>query len=287
MKKCTKCKQTKSFDQFFKDRYKRDGYRCVCKKCMKTHMPKKRVIETLPDNLKRCTKCKKIKDKSQYWGSVDGRDGLQAKCIDCARSYRKKWEKDNPTYYQDYDKEQGEERLAKKRAYYQKNKEYFRKKFREYAAKMTAEEKRERHRKWRNANREHVRKCARDRWRKRYYNDNQFRLAAVLRSRQANVLRNKTKVGSMVRDLGCTLEEFEQHIESQFEEGMTWDNWGKGNECWNLDHIKPLHLFDLEDREEWLEACHYTNIRPLWEIDNLSRTYEEFYDEDTEMATET
>jgi len=58
-----------------------------------------------------------------------------------------------------------------------------------------------------------------------------------------------------------------KHIEAQFKSGMTWENWSRTG--WHLDHIKPLSSFDLSDRAQFLEACHYTNYQPLWAKDNL------------------
>jgi hypothetical protein len=50
---------------------------------------------------------------------------------------------------------------------------------------------------------------------------------------------------------------------------MSWDNWT--TDGWHIDHIKPLASFDLTDRQQLLLACHYTNLQPLWAIDNLSK----------------
>ena len=50
---------------------------------------------------------------------------------------------------------------------------------------------------------------------------------------------------------------------------MTWDNYGYDG--WHLDHKTPLAAFDLTDREEFLQACHYTNYQPLWSLDNLRK----------------
>lgn len=65
--------------------------------------------------------------------------------------------------------------------------------------------------------------------------------------------------------LGCTSEQFKQHLESKFTEGMTWDNYPK----WHVDHIKPISLATTE--QEAIELSHYTNLQPLWAEDNLRK----------------
>jgi len=105
--------------------------------------------------------------------------------------------------------------------------------------------------------------------RNRCLTDVNFKLSKLLRSRIIFAVKNNKKVGSAIRDLGCSVEELKAHLESQFKEGMNWENWTiKG---WHLDHIKPLASFNLQDRREFLKACHYTNLQPLWAFDNLSK----------------
>lgn len=105
--------------------------------------------------------------------------------------------------------------------------------------------------------------------------DISYRLIRSLRSRLNHAIKNNAKVGSAVADLGCSIEFFKQHIEQKFynntktNENMTWDNYGLYG--WHLDHIIPLSSFDLNDREQFLIACHYTNLQPLWAEDNLSK----------------
>ena len=97
----------------------------------------------------------------------------------------------------------------------------------------------------------------------------QFKLSINLRNRLNDALKNNYKSVSAVRDLGCTVEELKKYLESKFSPGMTWDNWTIDG--WHIDHIKPLSSFDLTDRNQLLEACHYTNLQPLWAKDNLSK----------------
>jgi hypothetical protein len=97
----------------------------------------------------------------------------------------------------------------------------------------------------------------------------QFRLECALRIRINKVINRGYKVGSAVDDLGCTSTELKAYLESKFEAGMSWENWSQYG--WHIDHIKPLSSFNLEDREEFLEACNYTNLQPLWAEDNLKK----------------
>ena len=100
--------------------------------------------------------------------------------------------------------------------------------------------------------------------------DIQYKLSTRLRVRLCHALKNKQKSGSAVRDLGCSIEELKQHLESKFQPGMSWDNWTING--WHIDHIKPLVSFDLTDKNQLLEACHYTNLQPLWAKDNLAKS---------------
>lgn len=98
--------------------------------------------------------------------------------------------------------------------------------------------------------------------------DVSYRLRKYLRSRINSAIRFKFKSGSAVKDLGCSIEYLKQYIEGKFVEGMSWSNHGK----WHIDHIKPLGNFDLSKREKFLEACHYTNLQPLWAEDNRQKS---------------
>jgi len=105
---------------------------------------------------------------------------------------------------------------------------------------------------------------------KRLKIDIQYKLRNNLRTRLNGAIKGNYKAGSAVRDLGCTIDELKSYLESKFLPNMTWDNWSKDG--WHIDHIKPLSSFDLSDRKQLLEACHYTNLQPLWAKDNLTKS---------------
>jgi hypothetical protein len=76
------------------------------------------------------------------------------------------------------------------------------------------------------------------------------------------------KVGKTIELAGCSLEDLMKHLESKFTEGMTWENYGR----WHIDHIRPCASFSLEDPEEQKKCFHWTNLQPLWAIDNLRKS---------------
>lgn len=97
--------------------------------------------------------------------------------------------------------------------------------------------------------------------------DPSFRIGRNLRKRIWKVLKLNLKSDSCDALLGCSYEELKGHIESKFEDGMSWDNYGE----WHLDHIKPCSLFDLSLEDQQRECFNYTNLQPLWAKDNLSK----------------
>jgi len=84
----------------------------------------------------------------------------------------------------------------------------------------------------------------------------------ILRSFKRNGYTKKSQSNKI---LGCSFEEFKQHLERQFTKGMTWENQGQ----WHLDHIYPMSL--AKDEEEIIRLNHYTNFQPLWAIDNIKK----------------
>jgi hypothetical protein len=138
----------------------------------------------------------------------------------------------------------------------------------QYIKRPEVKEKEHSFRKVRNA-RSEVRAQKAEYKRNRYFHDINFKLTNVLRARLNGAILNNHKGGSAVEDLGCSIEELKKHLELQWKPGMTWDNWT--TDGWHIDHIKPLSKFDLTNPTQCKEACHYTNLQPLWSEDNLRK----------------
>jgi len=136
-----------------------------------------------------------------------------------------------------------------------------------------SDEYRKRHaesfKKWAARNQDHRRKYRRNYKTKRLREDVHFWLAYAIRTRLNIAVRNGYKAGSAVKLLGCSIDEFKQHLQAQFVPGMTWENRGLGG--WHIDHIVPLSAFDLFDPKQLAAACHHTNMQPLWETENLRK----------------
>ena len=97
-------------------------------------------------------------------------------------------------------------------------------------------------------------------------NDPEFDILSRLRSRLRSAVSHKS---SRTMELcGCTLQELMIHLENQFTDGMTWGNRSE----WHVDHIKPCSKFNLLDPDEQAKCFHYTNLQPLWMVDNLKKS---------------
>jgi len=134
------------------------------------------------------------------------------------------------------------------------------------------EENKESHRassmRWYHNNKERAISKSAEYTRNRRNTDIEFKLICNIRTRTSAVLRGRIKSGSSVTDLGCTPEYLKLYLESKFESGMSWENYGS---VWEIDHIIPLSSFDLSDRTQFLKAVNYENLAPLLVFANRSK----------------
>jgi hypothetical protein len=99
----------------------------------------------------------------------------------------------------------------------------------------------------------------------------QEKIANNLRKNISNIINGNKVSNQFQKDLGCTPQMFLMHLQLQFDEKMTWGNYGK----WHVDHINPLCSFDLTDPEQVKEATNFNNLRPLWAIENTQKSKED------------
>lgn len=102
-----------------------------------------------------------------------------------------------------------------------------------------------------------------------------FKLKLNIRNSISSYIKRNgfNKKSKTIEILGCTYEQFKQHIESQFEPWMSWDNMGNPkdkvfeiNKTWDIDHIIPISTAITE--EDVIRLNHYTNLRPLCSVHN-------------------
>lgn len=210
--------------------------------------------------MKYCCRCKK--EQLEICFNIDNNrlDGLYPICKDCRK--------------EEYNLKK-QFILQQKREYYKRNREKIKLKNKDYRVK-NIELIRLKDNVRQSANKKQRNEIAKLYKSKRTKRDLNYKLCNALRSRMYHAIKNSQKVGSAVFDLGCSVEEVKTYLESKFYpnpetyENMTWDNWGRNG--WHIDHITALHKFDLTNREEFLKACHYTNLQPLWYEENLRKT---------------
>jgi hypothetical protein len=70
--------------------------------------------------------------------------------------------------------------------------------------------------------------------------------------------------------VGYSLEELKLHLESQFTEGMSWDNYGE----WHIDHIIPVDSFNIQnyDDNNFKKCWSLNNLQPLWAEQNIKKS---------------
>lgn len=199
--------------------------------------------------MRKCYKCQKEKDEQKdfYKSSLyKNRINVRFICKECDTLVQREKQ-------QKLTEEQKEKQRQKCRDYYQRNrlsiiekkKQYFQDKKEQILPKRYKQiEKRKR-------------------------TDPNFRFSLAIRQRFNKALHGEYKKGSAVKALGCSIKEAREHIEKQFQPGMTWDNYGRGKGKWNIDHKIPLDYG--KNQEQKLILCHYANLQPLWTEENSSK----------------
>lgn len=189
--------------------------------------------------------------------------------------------KEEKRVYNKQYRERNKERIREQKnkymkEYYLKNKEKI-SKYQELYYQRNAENVKTRVRNWKEENKPVV-----DAYNKRYradhtkehaeyikrrrHEDPKYKLICAIRNMLNNAFNKRMKIEKTKETeeiLGCSIEVFIAHLQSQFQEGMTLENHGE----WHIDHIIPLSSAKTED--DVIKLNHYTNLQPLWAKDNI------------------
>lgn len=170
-------------------------------------------------------------------------------CKPCVAINRIKWKKENPEKVLQYDRYY---RTTEKRIEYAKKYKQSKK----YKAQCV---------RYRADNRDKINKY----FTERAKIDPNFKMRLRLRTRIYLAFKERKfrKSSNTIDLIGCDFNKLQRHIEKQFTSKMNWENYGK----WHIDHIIPLHKFDLTKLKNQKMAFNYRNLQPLMAHENLSK----------------
>lgn len=206
-----------------------------------------------------CSSCKETKLLTLFPKNKNFKTGYNSRCKVCINKINKGWRTNSRDKYLSYRKREYydnfEAKKDQRKAYNQKRRK----------------EKSQYDINYRKKNKEKIKKYKKA-WEDRNKNNPIFKIKRNLRRRVHHALMGNNKSKSTFELIGCSPEEFKIYIESLWLTGMSWDNYDFYG--WHIDHIIPCYKFDLSKSEEQIKCFHYTNQRPLWAKDNLSRSRE-------------
>lgn len=215
---------------------------------------------------KLCNFCKISKNISEFSKNKNSKDRLQNCCKNCAKINYANYYLKNKEKLALKAKEKfilnREKSLSKSRDYHYKNKEKRNSQAKAWWTPERREEEKIRKNKKRAELNEYQRNYAKDRSR----TDPLFKFKKNIRRATSEAFSKDKKSKKTMELLGCSLEQAYFHIESLFQTGMSWNNYGE----WHIDHKIPLaSAISIEDTEK---LCHYSNLQPLWALENILKS---------------
>jgi len=248
-------------------------YRKKCKSCRLNEkhilLEKRKNSEKEIVTTKQCKDCKIIKECNQFSKQSISKDGYQSCCKECYN--KKRWRNKNKAKIEStiVEKVCNTCNLSKKIALFKTNKKskdgYYHKcndcwKPREW----NREKERISQRKYIETHREKVR----EKYRRQGLKINR-RVRQSLNCRISQLLKQQSlaKNNRTLQYVGCDFHFLKKWFEFQFQDTMTWDNYGQ----WEIDHVIPCSSFNLEKLEEQLVCFKWSNLSPCWKIDNIKK----------------
>lgn len=239
--------------------------------------------------MKICCKCKHEKELKEFYIRKDSPDGYRNDCIECRRILDKRyndkpetkqkklisnrnWRKQNPEKVLAQKIRSRPKQAVHKRQKRMENPEHFKainKKYYQKHKERILKETKDTRLTYYYKNKKKVIAKQQIYVREREKVDLNYKLTRRLRIGMRTRLKQALakKSGHTMDLVGCTIEYLIKHLESKFQDGMNWENYGK----WHIDHIKPCCSFDLTKEKDQKECFHYTNLQPLWAKDNLTK----------------
>jgi DNA repair protein RadC len=219
----------------------------------------KKVAEVNEPGSKKCTKCGETKPLSQFYKCTGKKDGLYPSCKTCQTKALKLSHQKHREKKLDYGKKYRKENKEKLSKYYQKNQQKIKARSKIRYEKLKGTKIREYRQSYRPRKREL--RAIRRKNDPLYRTSNSLRSSVLQAFKRINLQkREKTKVL-----LGAEFNIVKLHIERQFKKGMNWKNYGK----WHIDHI--IALANAKTEADLRDLCHYTNLRPMWAVDNIKK----------------
>tara|TARA_S200000501_G_scaffold277432_1_gene261265 strand:- start:365 stop:1642 length:1278 start_codon:yes stop_codon:yes gene_type:complete len=119
---------------------------------------------------------------------------------------------------------------------------------------------------WKDRNKDAYRESRTTYLREKRRNDPIFRMQHNLRSRVHWALTHQetTKDETTMKLVGCDLDTLVDFLESNFDNHMSWENYGE----WHVDHIRPCASFHLGEDGQQKVCFNWRNLFPLWGEDN-------------------
>ena len=250
MKKCSKCKEEKPLEEFSKCKRTKDGRRSDCKECQKQYHENNR--EKILERKKQYRE--NNREKNKEWKRKNHEN-------------KREKEKERRKQYHDNNKEKV---LEQQKQYRENNKEKIIERKKQYY-ENNKEKERERNKQYYENNKEKILKRVKQYKNQRYKNDPEFKLGESIRNAFYRFLNgNKEKSTSeYLKDCGYTRKELVKHLEEQFDQNMTWDNYGS---YWHVDHVIPQSVFEPTNDQHLKWCWSLENLRPLEASENISKS---------------
>jgi len=211
---------------------------------------------------KLCTKCKKELSIIEF-KKGNYKDGLNCWCKDCCKKYLNNYKNIHKIKIRKQLKLYQITHIKEIKLYLNAHKEEIKKrmnKWRNNNKRKLNEYRKE----YRRIHKDQIREQEKEHKKKKRRIDIKYRIRCYLSKRIWQALKGINKSKTTMKLLGCSIDFFKLHLQSKFQSGMSFSNYGK----WHIDHIRPCASFDLTKPEEQRKCFHYTNLQPLWAEDN-------------------